>query len=357
MELQIDNDALQEALRIITRLAPPADGGGNITIRSTGKKVYINSTTEGSRCEVQIPGDVSGKETEFAVSLVALRDATKGRAKLAITYDKTLCKIKSGGYKCELPTVDAMKAEDLDDKVTSSATVDQDQAKWLKQALSIVGLKPTALISTYMPLSIKLSKKGAFVACYDPNHMAFVNSNEITGSMEVRVPLDIFTSVLDAFDKSGFKMELSSANLYVSNKLVKVAMALPQEDEADLKLEEVIEAAKSSKSTEGHDIKIDKDEILRFLDNARAVATKERSEIKVTTEDKKMKLEVSTANGSIKAQVKVDTKKKIKALVDFEFFDEAIRKSGPQVDIKLVESEFMFFRLAKGQVLVSLNQE
>lgn len=357
MQFLIENDAMQEALRIITRVAPPADGAGNITIRSTGKKVFFNSSNDTNRCEINVPADVSGKEKVFAVSMNALRDATKGRGKLEITYEKTLCKIKSGNYKSELPTVDAMEIDEGEDKKGESLKIDAEQAKWLRSALSAVSLKPTQLISAYMPLSIKLTKKGAFVSCYDPNHMAFINSNEITGDLEVRVPLDMFSGVLDVFDKSGFSIALSSSTLYVANKLVKVAMALPEVDDNDLKLEEVIDAAKSTKAAKGVEVVIDKTEILKFMDNARAVATKERSEIKIQFGDSKMKLEVSTSNGLVKTVIKSNVKKSVDVLVDFEYFDEAIRKSGPQVDMKLVESEFMAFKLAKGTVVVSLNQE
>jgi hypothetical protein len=357
MYFKIENDAMQEALRIITRVAPPADGAGNITIRSTGKKVYFNSSNDTNRCEINVPADVSGKENVFAVSLNAMRDATKGRGTLEVAYEKTLCKIKSGNYKSELPTVDAMQIDEGEDKKGESLKVDAEQAKWLRSALSTVSLKPTQLIATYMPLSIKLTKKGAFVSCYDPNHMAFINSSEITGDLEVRVPLDMFSSVLDVFDKSGFSLALSPSSLYVSNKLVKVIMALPEVDENDLKLDEVLEAAKGSKAAKGIEINIDKAEILKFMDNARAVATKERSEIKIQFGDNKMRMEVSTSNGSVKTVLKSNVKKSVDVLIDFEYLDEAIRKSGPQVDMKLVDSEFIAFKLAKGTVVVSLNQE
>lgn len=357
MKLLVENDALQEALRIISRIAPPADGIGNITIRSNGKKVFINSTNDTSRCDINIPADVEGKPKTFALSLNALRDATKGRSKLEIVYEKTLCKIKSGNYKCELPTVDAMQIDESEDKKGEALQIDAEQAKWLRSAIAVVALKPTPLIADFMPLSIKLTKKGVFICCYDPNHLAFIQSADIQGKLEVRTPLDMFTSVLDVFDKSGFEIQLSPANMYVGNKLVKICMALPQEDENDLRLEDVIETVKGMKDAEGKNISLPKAEILKFMDNARAVATKERSEIKILINDQKMKLEVETSNGSIKTVLKVDVKKEMEAKIDFEYMDEAIRKSGDQVQMKLVESEFMSFKLAKGTIVVSLNQE
>lgn len=357
MKLQLDNNSLQEAIRVITRLAPPTEATGNVVLRSNGKKVFLVSNSDTARCEVQVPAEVEGKPRTFAVGLNALRDATKGRDKLEIVYDKTLCKVRSGKYVCELPTTDAMEIEEPTDEKRESLEIDADQAQWLKEALRTVGLKPTPLISVFMPVAIKLTKKGAFVACYDSNHMAFTNSSEITGSMDLRIPIDIFSAVLETFALSKFTLETSPSNLYVSNKLVKVSMSLPQEDDNDLKMEEIIEMAKGARTADGKSFQVDKAELSKFLDNARAVATKERSEIKAVIEDKKMRLEVVTSNGTIKAVVPCDSKKNLSMMIDFEFLDEAVRKGAATLDLKLVSSEFLMLKLAKGHVVISLNED
>lgn len=355
MQLQIDNQHLQEALKVIQRLAPPISG--NVTIESDGKKVFMHSGSETSRCSVNMPAEVEGKANTFAVSLNALRDATKGRQKLNIEYSKTLCKISSGSYKCELSTVDAIELDhQTEEKIGKPIKLTSEQAQWLKQAVATVALKPTELLATYMPLSIKLTEKGAFVACYDTNHMAFISSNEINGAMETCLPLDIVGAVLDTFGKAVFKIETSKSNLYVSNALVKVVLSLPQEDEGALKLEEVIDAAKGSKASKGQEFEVDRDDLIAFLDNARAVATKERSEIKLSLEPGKMRLDVLTANGSTRATIKASCTKKAVAMIDFEFLDEAVRKSNATVIMKLVMDEFIAFKLKAGTVIVSLNQ-
>lgn len=356
MTITVENDVLQEAMRIITRLAPPISG--NITIESTGTKLFMHSNSETSRCSVNLPASVDGKAVTFALTLLAFRDATKGRKTLTINYDKTLCKISAGNYKCELSTVDSMEADSLDEeKVGKAIKMTMEQVSWLKSAIATVALKPTALLATYMPISIKLTEKGAFVACYDVNHMAFINSSEINGTMEIKLPLDMFQSVLDAFGKAPFKIEMSKSNLYASNALVKVVLSLPQEDENDLKIEEVIETAKGTKTSKGQDIEVSKSDLIAFLDNARAVATKERSETKISTDVGKMKFEVTTSNGSIKAIIKASCKTKTNALIDFEFLDEAVRKSADMVVMKLVKDEFIAFKLKSGTVVVSTNQE
>src|SRR6478609_4274508 len=114
MNFKIEASAIQEALRVIGRLAPP--DSGNVTLQSTGKKIYLHSSNETSRCSVNMPASVEGKAGVFAISMNALRDATKGRKELDIEYSKTMCKIKSGSYHAELATVDALEVESSEEE-------------------------------------------------------------------------------------------------------------------------------------------------------------------------------------------------------------------------------------------------
>jgi hypothetical protein len=353
MNYKIEASAIQEALRVISRLAPP--DSGNVTVSSNGKKVFLHSSSETSRCSVNMPATVEGKAGTFALSLNALRDATKNRKELEIEYSKTMCKIKSGAYKAELATVDALEIEATEEEKGKKLEFTAEQAAWLKSAVNVVALKPTALLSTFMPIAIKLSSKGAFVCCYDVNHLAFLNSSEATGDMEIKLPLDTITAVLDAFSTAPFTLELGKAGITVTNKLVKVSLSLPQEEEGELSIADVLETAKGAKKTDGMAIVVPKDEVVAFLDNARAIATKERSELKVKVEDGKMKLEVATIQGSSKALIKVKAKN-CEFAIDFEYLDEAVRKAGDNVEFKLVKGAFLAVQLKTSTVVISLNQ-
>jgi hypothetical protein len=355
MQIKLESDALQEAIRVISRLSPPVSG--NISLQTNANKLFIVSNGETSTCSINVPCEVSGKENIFAVSLSALKDATKGRKELTILYDKTLCKISSKAYRCELATTDAIELDKEDEEKSKPIKITSEQATWLKSAISTVALKPTALLASYMPLSIKLTDKGAFVACYDTNHMAFLNSTEIKGDLTLNLPIDIFSAVLDAFNGSSIKLELSKSNLYVSNALIKVMLGIPQEDEKSIKIEEVIETAKGSKTSKGKEIEISKSALLAFLDNAKAIATKERAEIKMELEKGNIRLEVKTTSGTVKSNIAASCTDTGNALIDFEFLDEAVRKSAESVVMKLVDEQFILFKLKAGSVVVSLNQE
>jgi tellurite resistance protein len=356
MKIKIDNTVLQEAIRVVSRLAPPVSG--NIVIKTDGKKAWMQSTAEISRCSVLMPSTVSG-ENLFAISLNTLRDATKGRKELEIHYDKTLCKISASNYKCELATVDALEVEaDKDTSKGEAIKLNSEQAEWLKSAVNTVALKPNALLNTFMPVAIRLTNKSAFVACYDRDHIAYVNSKEITGDMSIVLPFDTATAVLDVFHKAPFKLELGSSNLHVTNALVRASLSLPQEDEESaIGLDAVVTQSKAASKADGAQVEIEKAALLEFLDNARAVATKERSEIAITTDKGKVKFEIVTANGSTRTVLKAACTTQTKAKVDFEFLDEAVRKCAGSVVMKIVNDAFINFQMKNSAVIVSLNQD
>src|SRR6185503_1790764 len=141
MNFTTEAAAIQEALRVIGRLAPP--DSGNVTISSNGKKIHIQASSETARCTVNIPATVSGKPGQFALALNALRDATKGRKELSVEFSKAMCKIKAGSYHCELATVDTLEIEEAADEKGEVIEFTSEQAQWIKSAVSTVALKPT----------------------------------------------------------------------------------------------------------------------------------------------------------------------------------------------------------------------
>jgi hypothetical protein len=354
MQATIDSAILQEALRVALRLSPPISG--NVTLASDGAKLFLHSAGELSRCSILLPCEVKGKSF-FAIGTEALRDATKGHQELSMVYDKTMLNIKSGRYSASLTTVDAIAMEEEKEEKGDSWKLTVEQAQWLKSAVQQVALKPTANITAFMPVSVKLSDKGAFVACYDNQHMAFINDKEIKGELDVTLPIETLNAVLDTFNKTAFKMTVTPAALLVKNKIVDVTLSLPAtEDDAQIGTDAVIGKAREALKADGKQIEVAKTDVTAFLDNARAVATKERSEILVSTDAGKLNLVVKTTNGTSKSTIKAGVKTKQNFAVDYDFFSEAISKCSESVVFKVVENAFLTFQLKNAHILVALNQ-
>jgi hypothetical protein len=357
MQAIIDTDVLQEAIRIALRLSPPSSG--NITLQSDGQSLRLYSTAELSNCAVLLPCAVKGKAI-FAIPTDSLIQAAKGHTKLEMVFDKTMLKLKSGRYSASLTTVDAIQIdEEANEEVNGKSwKITVDQLQWLKQAVAAVALKPVQNITTFMPISVKLTSKSAFVSCYDENHMSFVNSREITGDMELTLPIETITAVLDTFNRIACRLTVTNSALIVRNKLVNVSLALPETNEdSSVSSDMVLQKARSAMKEDGMSLELDKKGMIQFLDNCRAISTKERPELMVMTEPGKIRFLVKTDNGVVKTYMKSTVKKTSEFKVDFEFFDEAVRKCGDTAIFKVVSDSFLAFKTKSTNLLMSLNQE
>lgn len=353
MQATVDADIIQEAIRVALRLSPPMTG--TVTLQARSSKLYLMSASELSRCIILIPCEVTGKAT-FAVTTEALKDATVGRKEVVLTYDNSLLKIKNGTYSTSLTTMDAIEL-DADDQPKDAQTweVTVDQLQWLKEAVSNVALKPTLNLTAYMPISIKLTSKSAFVSCFDSTHMAFATSKEVTGDVELLLPIETMKAVLETFNKISCTMTVSRASLHVKNQIVDVMIALPDVDEDAVAATDVIAKARESMKADGLSVDVDKKQVIAFLNNARSVATRERSELSIKVEPGSILMIVKTTNGTSRNKLKAATQASTEILIDYEYFDEVVRRSGDNVSFKIVDN-FVVFKCPAARSLIALNQ-
>ncbi len=356
MNALLDSELVQEALRVVLRLSPPVTG--NVTLKAEGGKLYLLSASDLSNCTIQIPGRVSGSAL-FAIPTQSLQAAVRGRKDVDLTYKNMVLQIKSGNYRADLTTVDAIMPEEEPEQAADVQEwrLSGEQLTWLKSAVQAVALKPTLNLTPYMPVTIMLTKRAAFVACYDEQHMAFVSSKEITGELDVTLPLETISAVLDAFGKTACRMIVTPSALLVRNKLIRVQLALPEASDSQRDGTEVREMAKEALTLDAQAIKLDKKAVSAFLENARAIATKERPELVIDTSRGKVVFSVTTTIGKARAAVKAATKADAKFNIDYEYFDEALRKCGDELLLRLVGEDFLAFKAKDAHVLVSLNQE
>ncbi|QDH83410.1 DNA polymerase III beta subunit, sliding clamp [Achromobacter phage Motura] len=352
MQAKIESASIQDALKTVLRLAAPASG--NITL-DVQDKIYLRSFGELNQCHVKLPGTPKGKAS-FSIPATTLQDAVKGRKEVSLEFKNTMLNITAGSYKADLATVDAIMLEAPQSEGKPEVVkISGEQAQWLKQAVTAVSLKPNVIVSAFMPCGIKLTKKGAYVACFDSTHMAFIKSKEITGDCEFVLPLDTVQAVLDIFAHSDFTMEISTSNIRVKNKVAQVILAVPELDQGLPKLTQVISTSEEAIAAKGKSIEVPRQDLLAFLDNSRAVAIKERAEIECSAKETKVQFAMKTANGNTK--VTLDCKAKaVSFKVDFEQFDEVVRKSGDAVSIRVVNGAFLLAQTPKTVMIVGLNQ-
>ncbi len=352
MQATIDASIIGEAIRVALRLSPPITEA--FILQAKKNRLHLISVGELSKCTILLPCEVEGTAL-FAVPTEALKDATAGRADVTLTYDKTMLKVKKGTYSTSLTTLDAIEP-DPDEKIEGDHwKISADQLKWLKGAVTGVSLRATQNLTTFMPVSLKLGSKSAFVSCYDANHMAFTSSKEVTGKMSLTLPLDLLTAVLDTFTAVECEMTVSKSAVKVRNQIIDVVLSLPDVEDEVLAVEDVMEKAKEARTAEVKTTEVAKKEVVAFLINAKSVATRERSEIDVTVEPGAVVFQVKTTNGTSRIKLKAATKDQQTFKIDYEYFDEAVRRSADLVTFKIVEN-FAVFKTPACYSLIALNQ-
>jgi hypothetical protein len=271
-------------------------------------------------------------------------------------WDGNLLNLIGASYSTSLLTVDALARDGLDKVESTEVSLSMEQVAVLKTLVSDVALRPTALLSTFIPVTVKLSAKGTFVACYDNQHMAFTQSKELQGEGMVTLPLDKLQTILDAFNGSAVKLSISSSRVDIRSKRASASLNLPSMDDS-ISAEDVIGKAREVSKTEGDLMTLPKDEAILFSDNARAVIGKERVEVKATPTKGGVGFSVKTVRGTVKALLKTSSKCKTPFVLDFEYFDELLRKTkGSELQLSVVADSYVASNYEGGTILVSMNQ-
>lgn len=349
MELKIESSVIDKALNVITRTAPPVSG--NVNIKAEGGKLRFFTQSELNRCITLLPCAVSG-EAEFAIPIQALRDAIKGRAELSMVFDKQMLKLKSKTYMAELATMDATPIDRIEVGEHEEWALDAATAKWLKSALSEIALRPVVEISPYVPVGILLTPKGVFCSCFDHHRMTWTRSKEIKGNLKLVLPLDSMQSVLEVFDGQPFKIRIGKGMVEVKSKFTEVGLAIPDLSQTGITLEQVcskvedLEAFKASVSVSP------KAEISAFLDNAKSVLTKERSEV---VADKATGVwMLKSISGTAKA--KIPASKPAAFKVDYGYLVDAIAKAPEEVTLSIGGDQFVAVKMKNSTTLITQSQ-
>lgn len=350
MKIQLELDALNTCLEMITRLAPPTSG--NVAFHSDGKKVKLVSSADLSRCTAILPCTVD-KAGEFAIPLQALKDATKGRKELELVYKNATLTVVSGKYKAELSTVDVIPLDEHEPEEGTEIKISTDQSAWLKKALRDVSLKPTAMLSAWMPAGIKMGPKSSFVACYDTQHMSWVTSKEVTGDFECVLPIETLINVLDLFHKTPFVMRQTKTRVEIKTKLAHVFLNIPTMDDLPA-LPEVMSKVKEASKVTGATFTFAKEPLGVFMDNARAVMGKERAEIQVTAGAKGLTAAIKTGQGAVETSIKGSGKGSFK--IDYEYLQEGLAKAGSEIEMNVVHEAFLSIKLSTSSIIIALNQ-
>lgn len=354
MEIKVPSDVLAASIRTIVRLAPPEQG--HLTLEVKGSNFYLHSVGALSKARVQVAAKAKG-DGAFSVSLDAIQTAVKGRSELTLEQESGNLQLTSGRYKASLPTFDPVIEQERLSKKVKGISIDADTAQWLKASATKVELQHNDLVSSFMPLGILATKRGTYVACYDSFHMSVAASKSIKGDYELLIPIKSMQTVLDVFSVSDFELQITESALLCGNPQILVEFILPDTSGGDLPtVKEAVKRCVQAFKSDGTALTIARAELLSFLDNARAVAVRERSEIEVKAKAKETTLRVSTANGDVTATIPSKGKSQ-NFKVDLINFESVVRKADDEVVLNVVQDMFLTCAAAGTSYVVALNQD
>lgn len=353
MKFQIENTTLTDALGTISKLSPPVSG--HVTFEGTKRGLYLHSLGDLNKAKVFIPAKIEGKVNSFAVDLVALTQAIRSRQELSMTFAKAALNITSGRYKATLSTFDPLQEEDKITGKVKGYKIDTATSAYLRDAAKTVALAPDPLISSFTPMGIQATKKGTAVVCYDSYHSALSTNKEIKGDFSFVVPSTTILAVLDIFYVADFDLQVTESSLLVSNATTVVEIGLPVFED-NLSLEHVLKSLGGLAKTSTKPLVVSKEELQSFLDNSRAIATKERMSLDVRVKGNKMQVKSSNVNGTVTA-VLATKGKDCRFSVNLDFVTEAVAKCGSEVPIALINDAALSIAAPKATFVMATNQE
>lgn len=320
-EFVVDSNVWQSAIQAIVKLAVPFNGTINIVVNES---VMIESRAELAAVSIKLPVESVSGSAKIGVVLENLRLASNKRGKITFAYEDTQLKISSGNYNSAINTVDYVPYDDIEKQSDLEfADLSEESCKWLSKSVKQVTLKPS-LTTPIMPVLVKLGKKSSLVCCYALDHLSFIKTEyTVSKPIELSMPVDLLMNILSVFTEC--KIAHTDSIVACENDWISAYVSLPATD-SYIESKTLLERLQMfMKQTDGSELELDKNEIVEFFGNAKAVASKERSELIFECDDSKTTITRSTSLG--RASVEMPrASQSCSYKLDGEYFAEAINQ-------------------------------
>ena len=342
MNILIEGDRLSAALRSLMRLAQPEV----VHVSIKEKQVILTAAGESSAARMKIDlsepsGEQSGKEITVSISLLSNILDKRKDVKLEIKGSTLFAKAK-GGFLADVIGVEDQPVVVVPKEILDGETGFVISNKFMNGLLGVlpsIELKP--LLSTYsdVPIGIRATASGTFVACFDFVQTAYVFLEQTTGDFEFLLPsVSQFNMLVKELAGQKYKLVITDNSIYAFNSDMQVSLSLPQQDGDQVLLQDVVELSQAVEKTKFKTIIFNTKEIKDFLSNSRFVYDKDSVFTVKTDGDKALiELKATVGNTSLKTKLGRDAGK-IAFNCDLNFFAAVInRAKGNTVSIKITE--------------------
>lgn len=344
MQFSIDSDLLGGTIRTLQRIAQVI----SVSLEVTKGNVLVTGTGNGNSCCINVPCKIISKsnDSKFSIAADTLANAISKRKDIKITIKDTSIEVNSSRYTVELLINQFEKIEVVPDavKADKSLKLSNKFLDAIRTNLSKIELKPLLSLYDYIPIGIRSTDEGTFVACFDTWQSAFFFDKELTGKLEFTLPSNIFMTIAKEFKNQSYKLSITDSTVYAYNDYFELGIALTQTEGEQVTLGHMLALYQNlKKEKSGVKIKLKTEGINQLIENSKAVYEKD-STFTFTTKGDKCKLDLKSSFGSMSTMVMLEETpaKDVSFSCDFSFFSTLLAKAPPTLELRVNDRMMLF---------------
>lgn len=340
----VDSDLLGGTIKTLQRIAQVT----SISVEVTKGNLLVTGTGNGNSCAINLPCKVTEKSaaTKFSIAADTLVNAVAKRKDIKVSIKETSVQVASSRYNVELLINQFEKIEVIPDDVKANKSLNLS-SKFLdaiRTNLAKIELKPLLSLYDYIPIGIKSTDEGTFVACFDTWQSAFFFDKELTGKLEFTLPSNVFMTIAKEFKNQSYKLSITDSTVYAYNDNFELGIALTQTEGEQITLGHMLALYKSLKTDKsGVKIKLKTEGINQLIENAKAVYEKD-STFTFTTKGNKCKLELKSSFGNMSSMIMLEEApdKDVSFSCDFSFFSTLLAKAPATLELRVNDRMMLF---------------
>lgn len=356
MKFSIDVDDALPPLTLVNKIA-----GSGLFVCRVGKSFQVAGTHNGKSVAYNIPVKVleASDNSRFVIGSDVLLEALKKRGKVTFEVTSQELILTAASYRANLVIQEGEAIEVVPKEIRekSKSTLSRETIQWLAESLKVVSLKPQLESDAFLPVAVKITAKGAFIASYDHFHAVFLRTKKVTGDLTTILPSSLVENLFQDFKDHEYDLVVTESNVYAFNKLFSLAIPLPVIDRDNVQpVEAVLALADQVISTKGATVEFASEDLMNVMSNCKSVYAK-GAQLQFAFSPKEGKCVVGTksSNGIVKASFKAKGRTAVKFAVEFSYFEDLFSKTKGPVVFTIVENSMLYFSHSRATFTLSLS--
>jgi hypothetical protein len=344
LKIKLDSAVLADSIKSLLRLVQAQ----TVSFEIKKGQFYITGTGNGNSCMLTVPCEIEDKNgtASFSIDANVFLQAVSKRKEVELTISDSNVLVKAARYEAELLVhqFEALEVVPKEVREEKSLRLKSKFLTALQANLPKVELKPLLAMYDYVPLGIKCTSEGTFVACFDDFQAAFFSDKELTGKVEFTIPSNIFSLIAKEIKNQDYSMAVTDAVIYAYNDMFELALARPQTEGDQVTLDQMNTLYSELKKRKDFiKLSIKTEGIRSLLENGRSVYEKD-STFTFKTKGKNCQLHLKSSFGQVKGAVMLDEEpsEPVEFTCDFNFFATLLEKAPATLELRVGKDMILF---------------